>query len=194
MRMMESGAHPPIAPPFLKDGDLVIGQTSTILLYLGARHDLAPRDPDGGLWTQQIQLTIADLVNETHDTHHPIGVGLFYEDQKVEALRRAADFRHNRIPKFLGWFDAVLSGNPSGDRHLVGSALTYADLSLFQVVAGLSYAFPKTMREALERVPRVVALAAAVSERPRVRAYLESNRRLPFNQQGIFRHYPELEA
>jgi len=194
MRMMKNAEHPPFAPPFLKDGDLVIGQTATILLYLGARHGLAPKDPAGGLWTNQIQLTVSDFVAEAHDTHHPIGVSLYYEDQREEALRRAEDFRTNRIPKFLDWFERILARNPSGEAHLVGDKATYADLSLFQVVEGLTYAFPKTMRRALKSVPLVVALHDAVAARPRIKAYLASERRLPFNEEGIFRSYPELEG
>jgi len=194
MRMMEGADHPPFAPPFLKDGETVIGQTAAILLYLGARHGLAPKDPAGGLWTHQIQLTIGDFVAEAHDTHHPVGVGLYYEDQKQEALRRAQEFRDSRIPKFLNWFETILARNPSGDRHLVGLSLTYVDLSLFQVIEGLSYAFPKTTKRALKKAPRVAALHDAVTERPRIKAYLSSPRRIPFNEEGIFRHYPELDG
>jgi glutathione S-transferase len=194
MRMMEHAERPPFAPPFLKDGETIIGQTSAILLYLGARHNLAPKDPEGGLWTNQIQLTIADFVAEAHDTHHPIGVELYYEDQKEEALRRSAEFRKNRIPKFLEWFETILSRNPERGRYLVGSSVTYADLSLFQVIEGLSYAFPKAAARALKRAPKVAALHRAVSERPRIKAYLASPRRIPFNEEGIFRRYPELDG
>lgn len=186
MRLMESAAHPPLAPPFLKDGDAIIGQTAAILLYLGARHGLAPKDPAGGLWTHQIQLTISDLVAEAHDTHHPVGTDLYYEDQKQEALRRASGFRDSRIPKFLGWFETVLAGNPSGDAYLVGAALTYADLSLFQAVEGLAYAFPKATKRALKDAPRVAALHKTTAQRPRMKAYLASERRIPFNEEGIF--------
>ncbi len=194
MRMMDHADNPPFAPPFLKDGETIIGQTSAILLYLGARHDLAPKDPAGGLWTQQIQLTIADFVAEAHDTHHPIGVELYYEDQKEEALRRSAEFRKSRIPKFLEWFETILERNPGRGGYLVGSSVTYADLSLFQVIEGLSYAFPKATARALKKTPRVAALHRAVSERPRIKAYLASPRRIPFNEEGIFRHYPELDG
>lgn len=194
MRMMDHAEHPPFAPPFLKDGETIIGQTATILLYLGARHGLAPKDPAGGLWTQQIQLTIADFVAEAHDTHHPVGVGLYYEDQKEEALRRSGEFRKSRIPKFLGWFETILSRNPARGGYLVGSSLTYADLSLFQVVEGLSYAFPKATNRALSKAPRVANLHKAVRQKPRIRAYLASPRRLPFNEEGIYRHYPELDG
>jgi glutathione S-transferase len=194
MRMMEHAEHPPFAPPFLKDGETIIGQTAAILLYLGARHGLAPKDPTGGLWTHQIQLTLSDFVAEAHDTHHPVGVGLYYEDQKREALRRAQEFRGDRIPKFLNWFETVLVRNPSGDRHLVGQSLTYADLSLFQVIEGLSYAFPKATKRALKKAPRVAALHDAVAERPGIKPYLASPRRIPFNEDGIFRRYPELDG
>ncbi len=194
MRIMKEAEHPPFAPPFLKDGDLVVGQTAAILLYLGARHGLAPKDPAGGLWTQQIQLTLSDLVAEAHDTHHPVSVNLYYEDQKEEALRRAEDFRNSRIPKFLGWFETVLARNPSGGRHLVGRTLTYVDLSLFQVVEGLAYAFPKATARALKKTPLVAALHDAVAERPRIAAYLASPRRIPFNEEGLFRRYPELDG
>jgi len=193
LRMMDHAEHPPFAPPFLKDGETIIGQTAAILLYLGARHGLAPKDPAGGLWTHQIQLTIADFVAEAHDTHHPLGIDLYYEDQTEEALRRSAAFRKSRIPKFLRWFETIIARNPSGSGHLVGGSLTYADLSLFQVVEGLLYAFPKATKRALKQAPKVAALHDAVARRPRIRAYLDSPRRIPFNEEGIFRHYPELD-
>ncbi len=194
LRMMEHADCPPFAPPFLKDGETVIGQTAAILLYLGARHGLAPKDPSGGLWTHQIQLTISDFVAEAHDTHHPVAVSLYYEDQKEEALKRAKEFRDNRIPKFLDWFETILARNPAGDGHLVGKSLTYVDLSLFQVVEGLSYAFPKATARALKKAHRVAALHNAVAERPRIKTYLASARRIPFNEEGIFRRYPELDG
>jgi glutathione S-transferase len=195
MGMLEGEAvHPPFAPPFLRDGDLLIGQTAAILLHLGDRHGLAPSDPAGRLWTHQVQLTIADLVIEAHDTHHPIGSSLYYEDQKPESARRAALFRKERLPKFLGWLERVLAGNPKGEGHLVGGRLTYADLSLFQAVAGLRYAFPRAMRRAERKAPLVAALHDRVAARQQIRRYLDSPRRVPFNQQGIFRRYPELDG
>ena len=190
--------RPPFAPPFLKAGSLLIGQTANILFYLGARHGLAPRTEAGRLWANQLQLTIADLVQEVHDTHHPIASGLYYEDQRKEARRRAADFLKTRAPKYLGWFERVLERNGPGAKgrrgaHLIGATLSYPDLSLFQVVEGLRYAFPRAMRRIEADVPRVVALHDRVAESPRIAAYLKSKRRIPFNEEGIFRHYPELD-
>ena len=188
----ETLAHPPFAPPFLKDGDVVIGQTAAILFYLGPRLGLAPTEELGRLWTHQIQLTVADFVDEAHDTHHPAGSDLYYEEQKPEAARRAESFRRSRMPKFFGWFEQLLTRNPPGD-HLVGDSLTYVDLSLFQVYEGLSYAFPRCMSRLLPDLPRVAALHERVGHHPRIRAYLKSDRRLAFNESGIFRHYPELD-
>lgn len=194
MAVMEDAARPPFAAPFLRDGDLVIGQTAAILFYLGPRHGLAPAGEAERLWLHQIQLTIADVVAEAHDTHHPVGAHLYYEDQKAEAARRAQGFREQRIPAFLDWFELILSRNPAGSRHLVGDGLTYGDLSLFQLVEGLSYAFPRATARALARAPRVAALCRMVRERPRIAAYLASSRRIPFNEDGIFRRYPELDG
>jgi glutathione S-transferase len=196
MRLMEAkDGTPSFAPPFLKAGKLVIGQTANILLYLGEKHGLAPKTEAGRLWTHQLQLTVADFVVEIHDTHHPIASGLYYEDQKPEAKSRAADFLKTRAPKYLGYFERVLEGNRAGKgRHLVGARLTYADLSLFQIVAGLRYAFPKAMKRLEKRHPNVVAVHDAVAARPNIARYLDSERRIPFNQVGIFRHYPELDA
>jgi glutathione S-transferase len=193
MRLLDGtrARHPSFAPPFLKAGGLLIGQTANILLFLGPRHGLAPRGEAGRLWTHQLQLTISDLVAEVHDTHHPIAAGLYYDDQRAAAKQRAADFLKNRAPKFLRYFERVLAG--SGGHYLLGRGLTYADLSLFQVVAGLRYAFPKAMRRLEKKVPRVVALHDRVSGRPLIAAYLASERRIAFNQSGIFRHYPELD-
>jgi glutathione S-transferase len=194
-KMMEGERikQPPFAPPFLKAGKLLIGQTANILLFLGARHGLAPREETGRLWVHQLQLTIADFVVEAHDTHHPIGSGLYYEDQKKEAKRRTADFLKNRAPKYFGYFDDVIARN-RGSKYLAGKRLTYADLSLFQIVAGMRYAFPKAMAKLEKKVPRVVALHDLVTRRPRIAAYLASDRRIPFNEYGIFRHYDELDA
>src|SRR5204862_1526351 len=187
-------AHPPLAPPFLKDGEVLIAQTANILLYLGRRHGLAPRDEAGRLWAHQLQLTIADVVDEAHDTHHPIASSLYYEDQQAEARRRAADFVANRIPKYLGYFERVLDRNPRGDRHLVGRRVSYCDLSLFQLVAGLRYALPRAMAQLEPQFPKVIALHNRVAARQRIANYLKSPRRIAFNEHGIFRHYPELDA
>jgi hypothetical protein len=42
--------------------------------------------------------------------------------------------------------------------------------------------------------PELLALRERVRELPRIAAYLASGRRMPFNQDGIFRRYPELDA
>jgi len=195
-RLMEDAraAQPPFAPPFLKDGDVLIGQTANILLYLGRRHGLAPREETGRLWAHQLQLTIADVVDEAHDAHHPIASSLYYEDQKAEARRRAGDFIANRIPKYLGYFERVLERNLRGERHLIGRRVSYCDLSLFQLVAGLRYAFPRAMSRLEPHFVRIIALHDRIATRPRIAAYLKSARRIPFNEQGVFRHYPELDA
>jgi glutathione S-transferase len=189
-----AGGRMPFAPPVLKAGKLLISQTANILHYLGPRLDLVPEGEAARLWAHQLQLTLSDLVVEAHDTHHPIAKSLYYEDQKPEALRRAADFRALRLPKFLGYFERVLAANPAGDSHLIGKSLTYVDLSMFQVIAGLSYALPRAMAALARRHPKLAALHRCVAERPRIAAYLASARRIPFNERGIFRHYPELDG
>ncbi|HTV89969.1 MAG TPA: glutathione S-transferase family protein [Stellaceae bacterium] len=194
-RLMDGAAapHPPFAPPFLQDGNVLIAQTANILFYVGRRLGLAPREEAGRLWAHQLQLTIADIVDEAHDTHHPIASSLYYEEQHDEARRRAADFVANRIPKYLGYFERVLERNPQGNRHLVGRRTGYCDLSLFQLVAGLRYAFPAAMARLEPGFARVVRLHDRVAARPRVAAYLQSPRRIDFNEQGVFRRYAELD-
>jgi glutathione S-transferase len=183
----------PFAPPVLKAGKLLISQTANILLYLGPRLGLVSKAEASRLWAHQLQLTMADFVLEAHDSHHPIAKSLYYEDQKPEALRRSDDFRKLRLPKFLGYFERVLDENPAGDRHLVGKSLSYPDLSMFQVLSGLDYAFPQSMARLKPAHPKLTALHQRVAERPRIAAYLVSGRRVPFNQLGLFRHYPELD-
>jgi glutathione S-transferase len=187
-------ARPPFAPPFLKAGRRLIGQTANILLFLGPRLGLAPRDVGGRLWTHQLQLTLADFVVEIHDTHHPLGGGRYYEEQKPEAKRRSRDFLADRLPKFLGYFERVIERNPDSDKWLAGSRLTYVDLSMAQVIAGLRYAFPAASRKALRACPRLRALHDEVFARPRIKRYVASGRRLAFNNDDIFRRYPELDG
>jgi glutathione S-transferase len=192
MKMMEARSPtPPFAPPFLKSGKLVVAQVANILLYLGPRHGLAPKAEAGRLWIHQLQLTIADLVVEVHDTHHPLGVTLYYEDQRRPAKERSAEFWNERVPKYLGYFERLLKN--SGGSYLTGRRLTYADLSVFQIVEGLRYAFPKRMKAFERKIPGLVDLRDRVAARPNIRAYLESDRRIPFNEDGIFRHYKELD-
>ncbi len=186
-----AAAHPPFAPPFLRCGGQVIAQTANILLFLAPRLGLVPKRQAGRLWAHQLQLTLMDFVLEAHDTHHPIGVGFYFEEQKREAKRRAADFRTQRMPKFLGYFERVLENNRG---RILGRRLAYVDLSMFQVIAGLRYAFPRAMQTLEPAYPRLVALHDTIVALPRIAAYLGSKRRIAFNEQGIFRHYPELDS
>jgi len=188
----KSGGRLPFAPPFLKAGNLVIAQTANILLWLAPRHGLAPKGEATRLWAHQLQLTISDWLVEVHDAHHPIGGAFYYEDQKPESKRRAAHFTAERLPKFLGYFERALMREKGG--WLLGKAFSYADLSLFQMIAGLRYAFPRAMQRLEAKVPRQVALHDRVASRPRIAAYLASKRRIDFNRHDIFRHYPELDA
>jgi len=188
----KGAAHPPYAPPFLKCGKFVVAQTAEILFFLGPRLGLAPRDEEGRLWAHQLQLTITDLVVHIHDTHHPISGWLYYEEQKPAAKRRTQDFWRYRVPKFLGYFERVLERN--GGKFMVGRRLSYVDLSLFQIVEGLRYAFPKRMKRFEKKVPLLIALHDRVATRPRIKAYLASKRRIPFSQWGIYRYFKELDA
>jgi glutathione S-transferase len=185
--------RPPFAPPFLKAGRQVIGQTANILFYVGGRLGLAPRDQAGKLWTNQLQLTIADFVAEIHDTHHPIASSLYYKEQKAAAQRRTKDFLANRLPKFLGYFERIIERNRARGAWLVGARITYADLSLAQTIAGLRYAFPTASRRALRSCPRMRALHDDVFARPRIKRYVASDRRIAFNNDDIFRRYRELD-
>jgi glutathione S-transferase len=192
MKMIEArNGTPPFAPPFLKAGKLVIGQTANILLYLGARHGLAPKAEAGRLRVHELQLTIADFVAEIHDTHHPIGVSLYYEDQKAPAKKRTAEFWKERVPKYLGYFENLVKVN--GGAYVSGRRATYVDLSLFQIVEGLRYAFPKRMQAFESKIPHLAELRERVAERPNIKAYLSSERRIPFNEEGIFRRYKALD-
>src|SRR5690242_21751173 len=185
--------YPPFAPPFLKAGKLLISQTANILQFLGPRLDLVPKSETSRIWAHQLQLTIADWLYEVGQTHHPIANVLYYEEQKEEAKKRAQHFIANRIPKFLDYFERILNANSGDGEFLLGKMPSYVDLSLFQMIEGLRYAFPKTMKKLEPQSPLVIKVHDQVRARPRITAYLASPRRLPFNDQGIFRHYPELE-
>jgi glutathione S-transferase len=184
----------PFAPPFLRAGKQVIAQTANVLHFLGPRLGLAPRTEAGRLWVHQLQLTVEDLVIDIHDTHHPVAMSLYYEDQKREARRRAGFFTGERAPELLGYFEDVLRRNAGGRGYMIGRSLSYVDLSMFQIVEGLRFAFPKMMRRLEPQIPGLAALHERVAQRPNVAAYLASERRLAFNQDGIFRHYPELDS
>lgn len=193
MAMMKGAAEkkPPFAPPFLKSGRIVIAQVANILFYLGPRLGLAPKDEGQRLWLNALQLTVTDFVKEIHDTHHPVGTGLYYEDQKPEAKRYVAGFLDERAPKYFGYFERVI--DKSGGPYLMGRKASYTDLSLFQLVEGMRYAFPKAMKTIEPKIPKVVAVRDRVADRPGIAAYLASERRIAFNEDGIFRRYPELD-
>ena len=184
--------HPIFAPPVLSQGTLVLSQTAAICHFLGCRHGLAPQDEVGRAQALALQLTISDLAVEAHDTHHPISAWLYYEDQREAAAKRASHFVSERLPRFVAYFERVLLHGGSG--VLVGEGLSHADLGLFQALEGLEYAFPRAFARAIESAPESIALRERVRQDPRVSAYLASERRVPFNQEGIFRHYPELDA
>lgn len=186
-------AHMPFAPPFLMDGSLLISHVANILLYLGPELGIAPAGDELRWFANGLQLTITDFVAEVHDTHHPIATSKYYEDQKDEAKARSSEFVRNRLPKFLGYFERVLKQNPERGGHLVGSDMTYVDLSMFQVIEGLRYAFPKAMSHYENRYPGLTQLHGHVKELPSIKAYLASPRRLAFNESGIFRRYSELD-
>lgn len=193
--IIKNGTQPliPFAPPFLKDGALFVSHVANILMYLGPKLGLAPKDEPQRYVANGLQLLVTDLVSEVHDTHHPLSTGQYYEDQKDAAKLRSAAFIRERIPKYLGYFERVLQTNAAGPEHSVGDRLSYVDLSLFQVIEGLRYAFPRAMKGDNRRYPALIALHDAIAGRPNIVAYLQSERRLPFNEDGIFRHYPELD-
>ena len=190
-----AGGGPFFAPPVLRHGAVTLSQTAAILQYLGPRLRLVPGDEASRLRAHHLQLTISDFVLEIHDVHHPIASSLYYEDQKPEAARRAHPFVQSRLPKYLGYFERAVESNAAGSvAHAVGDSLSYVDLSLFQIVAGLEYAFPRALSRVAGKIPRLLHLREQVAAEPGVAAYLQSARRIPFNQQGIFRHYPELDV
>ena len=181
----------PFAPPYLVNDGLVIAQVANILMYLGERHGVAPSNIADRLWLNEVQLTIADMVAEVHDVHHPVAMMAYYDEQKPEAARAARQFREERMPKFLGYFERAVDANP-GD-WIIDHRWTYVDTSLFQLVEGLRYMFPKRMAAIESDYPGVIRIHDLVAELPGIRAYLKSERRLAFNQDGIFRHYKALD-
>lgn len=185
-------ARPPFAPPLLKSGKLVVSHTANILQYLSPRLGLVPKAEAQRLWAHGLQLTITDFVGEAHDVHHPIANGLYYEEQKTESLRRSGHFRTERLTKYLKYFEAVLAR--SGGKYMLGRSLSYVDLSMFQMMASLNCAFPKTMAGMRANVPRLLSLHDVVAARPRIAKYLASSARLPFSTNDLMRHYPELDG
>jgi glutathione S-transferase len=192
IRMTKSSRRPPYAPPFLKAGKLVIAQSALILHYLGPKLKLVPRSEADRVWAHQLQLTVTDFVKEIHDTHHPIASALYYKQQRAAAKRYTAEFWRHRVPKMMGYFENIVA--KSGGPFVFGRKLSYVDLSLFQIVEGLRYGFPRRMALFEKKVPALVALRDRVAKRPRIAAYLDSKRRIAFNELGIFRRYKELDG
>jgi len=188
---LDTGDCPaPLAVPALRYRDLIISQSSNILLFLGPRLGLVPEQENAQYFVNQLALTAMDIANEAHNTHHPVSVNLYYEDQKPEAARAAQDFREARIPKFFNYFNGILKKNKAGSDWLYGNSLTYADLVLFESVHGVLFGFPKAAQKVLDGLPLLKAHHERVKSRPRVKAYLESERRKPYGE-GVFRHYPQ---
>jgi glutathione S-transferase len=188
--LQSRGGIRPFAPPYLVDGDLCIGQTAHILAFLADRHDFGAGELETDLQLIQLQLDVTDMVAEVHNVHHPVAGSLYYQDQMDAAYEAARHFRDERIPKFLDHFEAALEEN--GGPYMLGDGWTHIDTSLFQVMEGLDYMFPNRMREL--DYPRLELCRQAVTEIDGIEEYLASDRRLPFNEDGIFRHYPELDS
>lgn len=180
----------PFAPPYLVDGELCIGQTAHILAFLADRHDFGAGELETDLQLIQLQLDITDIVAEVHNVHHPVAAALYYQDQMDPAYEAAQHFRDERIPKYLDHFETALEEN--GGPCMLGDRWTHVDTSLFQLLEGLDYMFPNRMREL--DYPRLELCRQAVMEIEGIEQYLASDRRLPFNEDGIFRHYPELDS
>lgn len=190
--MQARGPAGPFAPPYLDTGTQAIAQVANILLWLGDTHDLAPKDPATRYWLHELQLTVTDFVAEVHQVHHPVGTGLYYEDQKAEAARLAQEFREARMPKFLGWFERATQAR--GGDWIAGDQWSTIDTSIFQLVEGLRYMFPLRMGSIEKDYPGLIRVRDQVAALPGIHDYLHSDRRIGFNTQGIFRHYPELDA
>ncbi len=181
--------HPGVfASPVLRDGEIIVAQTANILAWLGSQYDAWPEEEQAQLEAMQRLMTVMDLVAEAHDTHHPLDLGAHYEEQKDAAKVRARAFRTNRLGRFLSHFERTL-----GRSYAVGDAFTVVDLALTQVLDGLEYAFPRAFARATRPTPGLLGLRDRVKSRPRVTEYLASPRRIPFNEKGIFRRYPELD-
>ncbi|KAK4058824.1 hypothetical protein OIO90_000270 [Microbotryomycetes sp. JL221] len=195
----------PFAVPVLRHNDVVISQVPNIVLYLSSR--LPPIDLDGEStntaqtpaplhdlstfhWLEQL-MTILDMNNEVHETHHPIDIRLYYEDQKAEAQKRAQAFREARIPKFLGNFENNIKKHTSG---FLNEKVSPADLALFHMVEGILFAFPERINQVKSEFPHVFKLRDTIKSSRRIQAYINSGRRIPFNNYGIFRHYTELDG
>lgn len=193
--ILDQGSEPAFAPPVLDAGELRLAQTPTISRFLAERLGLAPAAAEARWRADQLVLTLADLLVETHDTHHPLGPMLYYEEQKREAARRAKLYREHRLPAFLAYFERSLAANTADrGRYLAGARLSYADLWMFQILEGIAYAFPNAYAAQEPSIPGLAALRERVAARPRIAAYLASERRIDFNEDGIFRRYPELDA
>ncbi len=181
----------PFAPPYLEIDGHTIAQVANILAWLGGHHGLAPTNLADRYWINQLQLTIADVVAEVHNVHHPVEMMAYYDDQKAEAARAARQFRNERLPKFLDYFERAVA---AGDDWTIDGNWTYIDTSLFQLIEGLRYMFPKRMAAIEGNYPNLIRIHDQIEDLPGIRAYLKSDRRLPFSEEGIFRHYPELDA
>jgi glutathione S-transferase len=183
----------PLAPPVLRVDDVMIAQTAAILDHVAPRLGLVPDDPAIRTRALQLQLTLGDLADEAHDVHHPVSTALYYEDQRAEAIRAGKLFREQRLPKFLKYLEAVLERDGRADGGLAGP-FTYVDLSALWVLRGLRYAFPRALAALEPSLPRLIALRDRVAARPRIAAYLASDRSVPFDENGVFRYYPELDG
>ncbi|MCV0384391.1 MAG: glutathione S-transferase [Erythrobacter sp.] len=191
----EGGDFAPYAPPYLveRETDFAIAQVAHIVSWLTGHHDLGSGDEQTDLHLIQLQLTITDIVAEAHDTHHPVAGSLYYDDQKDAAARAAKAFREERMPKYFDHFEQALEVREGGP-FVLGERWSHVDTSLFQLVEGLRYAFPQRMKALEGDYPALVACRDAVADIEGVAAYCDSDRRLAFNEDGIFRHYPELDA
>lgn len=189
MRQQAPFARRHFAPPLLEGDGVVLSQTPVICSWLGERHGLIPDGEQARVEGRVWQATIADIVNEVHALHHPIATSLYFEDQREEARRATREFCEERLDT---WLEHLEGGISEEGPFLFGATLSHVDCALFQLVRGLRYALPGPMQARHTNIPRLSALCEAVAAQDRIARYLESARCIPFNEDGIFRHYPEL--
>jgi len=175
---LEAQPYPALAPPAIRKNNFILGQTAVCAKRLAMEFGFYPTDEDDAAHAEQIVTTVHEYIAEGRSAFHPVKNTMSYHDQKEEAKPYIAAFKADRLPRYMTNFERFLKANRGGGGFFVGDSLSYVDLQVMVMLQVTRSQFPDAW-EALD-AKLLKDHLAQMEARPRIKAYLLSDRKQPF--------------